>query len=260
MTQLAGQTALITGAAQGIGKACAIELAKAGADIAAADLDKDSVEALRGEIESLGRRFLAIGADCGDVAAIDGMVAETVSTLGKIDILVNNAGVTRRAHIMDLTEEDWDRIDRVNAKGVFFCMQRAAREMIPSGAGRIINIASIAGKGFVGSSNVIYAGTKGAVIAMTRLGALQLAAHNININAVCPGVTATAIYEGIMARDAERDGISIEEVRKRAVANIPIQRANTPEDVAGLVVYLASPASRNITGQTINIDGGLVPD
>ncbi len=258
--QLAGKIALVTGAANGIGQAIAMGLARAGADLAVTDIDAAGLAALKGEIEALGRRAVTIEADMGDVAAIDKAVATCVETLGRIDVLVNNAGVTRRAHIMDLEEADWDRIFRVNGKGVFFCMQRAAREMIGQGGGRIVNIASIAGKGYGGASNVIYAGSKGAVIAMTRLAALQLGGNNITVNAVCPGITRTAIYQGIIERDAEREGVPVEKVLDRALQTIPLRRANEPEDVANLVRFLASDQARNITGQSYNIDGGLVPD
>lgn len=258
--QLQGRSALVTGAAKGIGRAIAITLAGQGADIAASDIDAAELASLKADVEALGVKCIAVEADAGDVAAIDGMVAETVSALGKIDILVNNAGVTRRAQIMDLEEADWDRIMRVNGKGVFFCMQRAAREMIKQGGGRIINIASIAGKGYHGSSNVIYAGSKGAVIAMTRLASSQLGPHNINVNAVCPGITATAIYNAIIETDAKRLGLPVEEVQAKALETVPIRRANEPEDVAAMVAYLASDGARNVTGQSFNIDGGLVPD
>jgi NAD(P)-dependent dehydrogenase (short-subunit alcohol dehydrogenase family) len=258
--QLKGRSALVTGAANGIGKAIALGLAKAGADVAISDLDGAGLATTRSDIEALGVRSVAIEGDAGDVGAIDKMVSETVAGLGKIDVLVNNAGVTRRAHIMDLVEADWDRIMRVNGKGVFFCMQRAAQEMIKQGGGRIINIASIAGKGYAGSSNVIYAGSKGAVISMTRLAARQLGPHNINVNAVCPGITATAIYKGIIEEDARKTGLPIEKVRAKALETIPIRRANDPEDIAAMVVYLASDGARNVTGQSFNIDGGLVPD
>ncbi|MBU2533906.1 MAG: 3-oxoacyl-ACP reductase FabG [Alphaproteobacteria bacterium] len=257
---LKGKTALVTGAANGIGRAIAKGLAEAGADIAASDLDATNIETLKEEISAIGRKCLAIEADAGDVAAIDAMVTQTVAELGRIDILVNNAGVTRRAHIMDLEEADWDRIMRVNGKGVFFCMQRAARDMIKQGGGRIINIASIAGKGYAGSSNVIYAGSKGAVIAMTRLAALQLGPHNVNVNAVCPGITATAIYNGIIESDAKKLGLPIEEVLAKATATIPLKRANEPEDIAAMVLFLASDGARNVTGQSFNVDGGLIPD
>lgn len=260
MMQLQGRSALVTGAANGIGRAIALAMARAGADVAACDLDKANVSTLKPEIEALGRRFLAIEADVGDVNEIDAMVTQAVEALGKVDVMVNNAGVTRRAHIMDLTEADFDRSVRVNVKGVFFCMQRAAVEMIKQGGGRIINMASIAGKGFVGSSNVIYAGTKGAVISMTRLAAVQLGPHNINVNAVCPGIVETAIYDEIMASDAAKLGIPEAEVRAKALEKVPLGRANAPSDIADMCVFLASDAAHNVSGQSLHVDGGLVPD
>jgi NAD(P)-dependent dehydrogenase (short-subunit alcohol dehydrogenase family) len=180
------------------------------------------------------------------------MVRRVVEAYGQIDILVNNAGVTRRADIMDLTEADWDRIHRVNAKGVFFCLQRVAREMIPRRSGRIINIASIAGKGYAGASNVAYAASKGAVIGMTKLAALQLGKHNINVNAVCPGVTCTALSDANLAVSAQQEGVTLEEMERRRAEAIPLRRANDPEDIAAMVVFLAgaggaiSPASRSM--------------
>ena len=135
------------------------------------------------------------------------MTRRVMEAFGQIDILVNNAGVTRRAYIMDLTEADWDRIMRVNGKGVFFCLQRVAREMIPRRSGVIVNIASIAGKGYAGTSNAIYAASKGAVIALTRIAALQLARHNINVNAICPGSTVTALSEANLATRARDEGM-----------------------------------------------------
>ena len=172
--QLSDRIALVTGAGQGIGKASALALAAAGADVVAVDINGQSAKDTAAAIATMGRRSLSIQADMGSVQDIDRMVAEAIAAFGRIDILVNNAGVTRRAYIMDLTEEDWDRIHRVNAKGVFFCLQRVAREMIPRRSGRIINIASIAGKGFAGTSNAIYAASKGAVISLTKTAAQQL--------------------------------------------------------------------------------------
>src|SRR5207249_1654428 len=210
------------------------------------------------------RRALAIEADCGDVASIDAMVARTVAELGRLDVIVNNAGVTRYAYIMDLTETDWDHIHRVNAKGVFFCLQRAAREMIrqnqaAGGGGRIINIASISGRGYPAASNAAYAASKGAVISLTWMAAQQLGRHSINVNAICPGVTRTELgARNAVERAAER-GITVAELNAEAEAGIPIRRANTPEDIAAMAVFLASPGARNITGQAYNVDGGLVP-
>jgi NAD(P)-dependent dehydrogenase (short-subunit alcohol dehydrogenase family) len=131
--------------------------------------------------------------------------------------------------------------------------------MIPRRSGRIINTASIAGKGFAGTSNAIYAASKGAVISLTKTAAQQLARHNINVNAVCPGIVRTAMYTEMVRVMAETDGLSIEEVERRAVRSVPLQRANEPEDIAATIVFLASPGARNVTGQAFNVDGGLVP-
>jgi NAD(P)-dependent dehydrogenase (short-subunit alcohol dehydrogenase family) len=258
--ELSNHIALITGAGQGIGRASAQALAAAGADVVAVDIRGESVQQTARAIAATGRRCLPIAADIGNLAEIDRMVAEAIATFGSIDVLVNNAGVTRRAYIMDLTEEDWDSIHRVNAKGVFFCLQRVAREMIPRRRGRIINIASIAGKGFAGTSNAIYAASKGAVISLTKTAAQQLARHDINVNAVCPGIVRTRLYGEMVRVMAESEGVSIAEIERRGVAAIPLQRANEPEDIAAMVVFLASPGARNITGQSFNVDGGLVPD
>src|SRR3977135_3281683 len=161
---------------------------------------------------SMKRRALVVQADVGALQHIDRMVREALEQFGQIDVLLNNAGVTRRADIMDLTEADWDRIHRVNAKGVFFCLQRVAREMIPRRSGRIINIASIAGKGYEGTSNAAYAASKGAVISLTKTAAQQLGQHNINVNAVCPGIVRTPLYGAMVKVMAEKEGLSVEEI------------------------------------------------
>lgn len=260
VTALADRVAIVTGAGHGIGRAIALALAGAGAQVAAADVDAVAAKATADAVAAFGARSLALDIDVGDLAAIDRMVGQVLAAFGQIDVLVNNAGVTRRADIMDLTEQDWDRIMRVNAKGVFFCLQRVAREMIPRRRGSIINVASIAGKGYAGTSNAIYAASKGSVISLTRTAAQQLARHDINVNAICPGVTVTALSEANVAVRARDEGVSVEEMKRRRNAVIPLGRANEPEDVAALAVFLASPAARNITGQSLNVDGGLVFD
>ena len=264
MPILREKVVLVTGAGAGIGRAIALAMAEAGATVAAADIDAAAAQRTADQAAGNTRRALALEADCGDVAQIDAMVSRAVAELGRLDVIVNNAGVTRYAYIMDLTEADWDRIHRVNAKGVFFCLQRAAREMIrqhqvDGSGGRIINIASISGRGYPGASNAAYAASKGAVISLTWMAAQQLARYNINVNAICPGVTRTELgARNAEMRAAER-GITAAELQAEQEATIPIGRANAPEDIAAMAVFLASPGARNITGQAYNVDGGLVP-
>jgi NAD(P)-dependent dehydrogenase (short-subunit alcohol dehydrogenase family) len=257
---LTGKVALVTGAGQGIGRACAVALAEAGAAVVVADINAAKAAETADYISSQQRPAAAVAADVGDLDQIDRMVKRALELYGPIDILVNNAGVTRRADIMDLTEADWDRIHRVNAKGVFFCLQRVAREMIPRQSGRIINVASIAGKGYAGTSNAAYAASKGAVIALTKTASQQLARYNINVNSVCPGVTRTALSDDNLRVRAKQEGVTLEEMERRRADVIPLKRENDPEDIAAMTVFLASPGARNITGQSFNVDGGLIPD
>jgi NAD(P)-dependent dehydrogenase (short-subunit alcohol dehydrogenase family) len=257
---LDGRVAIVTGAGSGIGRATALALAHAGAHVAAVDVDAGLAKSTADAVAALGRQGLALDTDVSDIASIDQMVQRVMATFSRIDLLVNNAGVTRRAYIMDLTEADWDRIMSVNAKGAFFCLQRVAREMIPRRSGVIVNIASIAGKGFAGTSNAIYAASKGSLISLTRTAAQQLARHNINVNAICPGTTVTALSEDNVATRARDEGLSVEDMKRRRDAAIPLGRPNDPEDVAALAVFLTSPGARNITGQSLNVDGGIIFD
>ncbi len=256
---LKDKVALVTGSGAGIGEAIAVAMAEAGAHVVSVDIDGDAAQNVADKAGAYQVRTLAIQADVGDVDDINRMIEATVAEFGRLDTIVNNAGVTRRAYIMDLTEEDWDRIHRVNAKGVFFCLQRAAQQMIEQGGGCIINTASIAGRGYAGTSNAAYAASKGAVIALTKTASQQLGPHNINVNAICPGVTRTPLSDRNLVVRAEEQGVSLEEALANHLKPIPIGRANQPEDIAALAVFLASPGARNITGQAYNVDGGLVP-
>jgi NAD(P)-dependent dehydrogenase (short-subunit alcohol dehydrogenase family) len=256
---LEGKIALVTGAGRGIGAATAIEFAKAGADVAVADIDAGSADETSAQIRSLGRRSLAVQGDLSDLAEIDSMVDAVVGELGGIDVIVCSAGVTRHGTLLEITEETWDLMQRVNAKGTFFCMQRVARKMVEQGrGGRIINIASTAAKGFRGTSSPAYAASKGAIISMTYIAAHQLAAHDITVNAICPGLVETQMLDGMLAQRAAATDTTVEELKEGLRQMVPLGRLDEPEEIAAMAVFLAGPGARNITGQTINIDGGLV--
>ncbi|MGF1597565.1 MAG: SDR family NAD(P)-dependent oxidoreductase [Acidimicrobiales bacterium] len=261
MGALDGRVALVTGIGAGMGTAIAAAYVAAGATVVGVDIDDGAGRAVMDGLggPEAGAHFLL-----GDVSSVEecrGMVEAVVADHGRIDVCVNNAGVTKSLGFFDVTPDDWDRIYSVNARGLFFCMQAAAVAMRDGGeGGRIVNIASIAGKGYRGTSNVAYAGTKGAVIAMTRIGAAQLARYDIRVNAICPGVTRTALFDQVIDELVERSGGTREEAEARAVRSIPLRRANEPDDIAALAVYLASDAARNVTGQSWNVDGGLVFD
>ncbi len=248
---------IVTGAGRGMGSAMARRFATEGAQVVVAEIDEASAHET---YEAISRRGILVMTDMSSVADINAMVDKTIAQYGRIDVLINNAGVTKSLGIFDVTEADWDWMFSINARGVFFCMQRVAREMAKQNAGKIINIASIAGKGYRGTSNIAYAGTKGAVIAMTRIGASQLARYNINVNAICPGATRTHLYEAIQNEIVAKRGISVEEAQRRMDASIPLGRSNSPDDIASMACFLASSDADNITGQSYNVDGGLVWD
>lgn len=259
--QLDGQVAIVTGAGRGIGRGVALGLAAEGAHVVVADIDAGAAARVVGEIGAQGyRRALVAGGDVSSAADVDWIVSDAMAAFGRIDILVNNAAVSRRAQIMEVTEADWDRIMTINAKGVFLCLQRVAREMILSGGGRIINVASIGGKGFPGVSSPAYAASKGAVLALTRTAAQQLARHDITVNAICPGTTRGGDFDEKAAMRASREGITLDELMEKRTEMIPLGRINEPEDIAAMVVFLAARSGRNITGQSYNVDGGLVMD
>jgi len=241
-----GRVALVTGAQQGIGRATAVALGRAGADVALNYLDdRAATERAAEEIRGLGRRALVVQGDVSRAAAVESMVAAVGRGLGVPDILVNNAGVYPRSPFLELAEREWDLVLGVNLKGSFLCAQAVARALVAAGRrGVIINIASQAIRG--APLGVHYTASKGGVVAMTRAMALALAAHGIRVNAVAPGTTDTAQprYEHNEAAMAE---IS------RAV---PLGHMAAPEDIADVIVFLASDAARHITGETVHANGG----
>src|SRR5215204_6576898 len=257
---LKDKIAIVTGAGVGMGKAIALRYAKEGAHVVVAEVNAATGQQTATEVSAHDRRGLFIKTDMSKLSDINALVAKAMETFGHIDILMNNAGVTKKLDFFEVTEAEWDWIHSVNAKGVFFCMQAVAREMAKRKEGKIINTASIAGKGFRGTSNIAYAGSKGAVIAMTRIGASQLAKHNINVNAICPGATRTEMYDQIMKQIVEREKITEAEAMARMDASIPLRRSNTGDDIANMAAFLASDEARNITGQSFNVDGGLMWD
>ena len=255
--KLKDKIVLITGAGRGMGRAMALRSAREGAQVVIAETDETTAKQT---FDDIGRQGLLAVTDIAEVAEINALVEKIIATFGRIDALVNNAGVTRSLDFFAVTESDWDWMYSINARGLFFCMQRVAREMVKRRAGKIVNIASIAGKGFRGTSNIAYAGTKGAVIAMTRVGAAQLAPFNINVNAICPGVTMTDMVQILIRGMAQRGGVSEEEARRSVEQMIPLGRANAPEDIANMALFLMSSESDNITGQSYNVDGGIMFD
>ncbi|MBH35643.1 MAG: SDR family NAD(P)-dependent oxidoreductase [Chloroflexota bacterium] len=254
-----GKVALVTGGGRGIGKAAAMKFAEGGADIVIADIDPQTAKDTSEEISAVGRNSISISLDIGDISQIQSMLDEAVSKLGSVDILFNNAGLTRHISFFDIEEKHWDQINRVNAKGAFFCMQKIGSQMVKQGTGgRIINTASIAGKGYRRASNAAYAASKGAVIAMTHSAASVLAEHDINVNAICPGIVQTDMLSNILSLRSTEVGLSIDAVKEMMTEEIPLGRPNDAGDVAALAVFLAGPGSRNITGQAFNVDGGMI--
>lgn len=243
---LQGKVALVTGSTKGIGNGIAMELAKAGADIIVTSRNKADCENVVGEIKKFGVRALAFAADVTKIDDINALLTAAINHFGRIDILVNNAGtaVTKKAEY--LTEEDWDRVLNTNLKGVFFCTQAIGRHMIENKSGKIVNIASMLG--IVGDKQVLpYCVAKGGVIQMTRALALEWARYNINVNALCPGYVMTQINEAEFKN---------EKIMSHVLGNIPLSRLGSIGDMARAAVFLASPASDYMTGQTLVIDGG----
>lgn len=289
--RFAGKVAIVTGAGQGIGRGVALRLAAEGAAVVIADYNASTAAETGVEIQMAGGQALPYAVNIADVAAVHAMVNDMVAHFGRIDILVNNAGVVQTKPLLDLDEIDWDRVIDVNQRGTFFVLQAVARQMIRqlpealrSGAGvadllssqlgqkaaeaattnevlaasygKIVNFSSIAGRrGRPLSTH--YAASKAAIISITQSAALALAPYRINVNAVCPGIVPTPMWTQIDQDRAQLFGAKEGEAMAAFIQQVPLKRAATPEDLAGVVAFLCSPDADYITGQAINVDGGF---
>lgn len=244
---LKGKAALVTGASRGIGRAIALELAKAGAKVAVnyAGSEKKAQEVVD-QIRQSGGEAFKIQANVASSDEVTGMVKEVVKQFGSLDILVNNAGITRDNLLMRMKEEEFDQVIDTNLKGVFLCTKAVTRQMMRQKSGRIINIASIVGvAGNPGQAN--YVAAKAGVIGLTKTTARELASRNILVNAVAPGFITTDMTDQLP-----------EEAKEEMLAQIPLNRLGKPEDVASVVRFLASDDAGYMTGQTLHVDGGMV--
>ena len=252
------KVALVTGAAQGIGRGIALRLAKDGFDLTLVDLKEDKLEAVAKEIESLGRRVTTFAADVSKRDDIYAAIDYTEKELGGFDVIVNNAGIAQVKPLSEVMPEEVDRIFKINIEGVLWGIQAAAAKFKERGQkGKIINASSIAGHdGFAMLG--VYSATKFAVRALTQAAAKEYASAGITVNAYCPGIVGTDMWVEIDERFAEITGAPKGETYKKFVEGIALGRAQTPDDVAALVSFLAGPDSDYITGQAILTDGGIV--
>jgi 3-oxoacyl-[acyl-carrier protein] reductase len=243
--ELIGKVALITGAAQGIGKAVALLLAQNGADLVVSDINLEKAEETAKEIESMGRKAMAIKVDVANYTDVDRMIQAVMERFGHIDILVNNAGIARDKLILRMTEEDWDAVLNINLKGTFNCTKAVIKHMVKQRSGKIVNIASVVGEmGNAGQAN--YAASKAGVIGFTKTIAREFAQRGINVNTIAPGYIQTPMTDGLS-----------EKVKEELKRLIPMERLGQPEDVAHAVLFLVSETSSYITGQVLNVNGGI---
>lgn len=243
--ELKGKVAVVTGGARGIGFECALTLARQGAEIVLADINREALEQAEKEIKEEGIKALTVIADVSSVEDVDSMMKTVIEKLGRIDILINNAGITRDTLLIRMKKEDWDLVHNINLNGTFNCTKSAARHMIKQRSGRIVNIASVIGvMGNAGQAN--YASSKAGIIGFTKAVARELAPRGVTVNAVAPGFIDTEMTRTIA-----------EKAREELMRQIPINRLGTPADVANCVRFLTHPQSDYITGQVIHVNGGM---
>jgi len=243
--ELEGKIALVTGAAQGIGKAISLLLAQRGADIVVSDINIEKAEETAKEIETLGRKAMATRANVAVFHEVEKMVQEIIDRFSRIDILVNNAGIARDKLLLRMTEEDWDLVLDINLKGTFNCTKAVIRYMSKQRSGKIVNIASVVGEmGNAGQAN--YSASKAGVIGFTKTIAREFAGRGINVNAIAPGYIVTPMTDALP-----------EKAKEELKRMIPMERLGQPEDVAQAALFLVSEASGYITGQVINVNGGI---
>lgn len=260
MENNARPVALVTGAAGGIGEAIVTRLAADGLDVAVSDLgvQKDTLEDLARRLREKGTRSHVVAADVTSAVDVENMVASTVKALGRLDVMIANAGLCEATDLLDMTPEEWDRTLAVNGRGTFLSYRAGARQMIRQGSGgTIIGAASVAA--FSASPGVgHYAASKFAVRALTEAAAQEWAPHGITVNAYAPGLVHTAMWDRLDAQIGAADGLEPGEVIAQAVEGIPLGRTQRPQDVAGLVSFLASPDAAYMTGRSVVMDGGML--
>jgi len=241
-----GKVAVVTGAARGIGQAIAKRLAQEGADVVICDLQVEWLAETESIVQGFGRKALKLAVDVGDSNAVNTCIGEVVKVFGKVDIMVNNAGITKDTLLVRMSDDDWDAVLRVNLKGTFLFTRAVAKHMMKQRSGAIVNIASISGIiGTAGQAN--YAASKAGVIALTKSTANELAGRGVRANAIAPGFISSKMTDALS-----------EDVRNQYLSRIPLGRFGTVEDIANAVVFLASEQSSYLTGQTLNVNGGMV--
>jgi len=256
---LDGKVAMITGAARGIGKAIAFSLASHGATLALCDLRCEELEQVGHTLRKRGHDVLTFDVDVSRFQQVERWVEATTKAFGIIDVLVNSAGIIESTPLIDITLESWERVLSVNLTGTFLCCQTVAKKMIQRKSGRIVNISSVAGR----SGRRLaahYAASKAGVINLSRSLALALAEHDITVNAVCPGITATPMWEQLDKEKGELFNLPAGTAFQQAVSEVPLGRAAKPDEIAEVVLFLCSSGAAYVTGQALNVCGGLERD